>query len=62
MDLVRSIVCARRVHIFSITMDEEYKGAINVVAKNICKKTLRVMDGTGSDPTFPLVKLEKCVE
>ena len=43
-------------------MDEEYKGAINVVAKNICKKTLRVMDGTGSDPTFPLVKLEKCVE
>ena len=36
---------------------------INVVAKSICKETLRVMDGSDlADPTSPLVKLEKCVE
>ena len=43
-------------------MDEEYRGEINAVAKNICEKMLRVMDGSGSHPTSPSVKLENCVQ
>lgn len=47
----------------SITVMEEYKEAIGIIAKNILKKAIEIMGKKDSDPMpNPLVKLEGCVE